>query len=156
MWSRKILSVTRTVKTGLFIHPISSYQDKNIEEHILNLAFYETNEYIKIIDKFSKTKSLPQIPSTFSFSPGWTKYSANLALSLIYNKIKLFNFRYINGHSKQVVYPQDETLIFDVETLVQHNKRPVIAVALSRTAWYNNEKCLINASSYRKFQSYIL
>lgn len=82
-WSRNILSATRTVKTGLFTHPSSSYRDKNIEEHSLNLAIDETNEYIKIIEKFSKIKSLPEIPSTFSFSPGWTKYTANLAISLI-------------------------------------------------------------------------
>jgi len=31
--------------------------------------------------------------------------------------------------------PQDEALVFDVETLVQHNNRPVIAVALSQAAW---------------------
>lgn len=33
-------------------------------------------------------------------------------------------------------YPKDEALIFDVETLVLSQNRPIIAVAASSEAWY--------------------
>ena len=37
---------------------------------------------------------------------------------------------------KQVEYPDDDALVFDVETLVLHQNCPVIAIAASSTAWY--------------------
>ena len=44
----------------------------------------------------------------------------------------------MNGkeETRQVEYPDDETLVFDVETLVLHENCPVIAVAASSTAWF--------------------
>ena len=36
----------------------------------------------------------------------------------------------------QVDYPREDTLVFDVETLVLHENCPVIAVAASSTAWF--------------------
>jgi len=36
----------------------------------------------------------------------------------------------------KIDYPTDEILVFDVETLVLEENRPVIAIALSSDAWY--------------------
>jgi len=46
----------------------------------------------------------------------------------------------VNGKevTRQVEYPDDETLVFDVETLVLHENCPVIAVAASSTAWFED------------------
>jgi hypothetical protein len=46
----------------------------------------------------------------------------------------------VNGKevTRQVEYPDDETLVFDVETLVLHENCPVIAVAASSTAWFDH------------------
>ncbi len=37
----------------------------------------------------------------------------------------------------QVDYPDDDALVFDVETLVLNGNCPVIAVAASATAWFD-------------------
>ena len=36
----------------------------------------------------------------------------------------------------KIDFPTDEILVFDVETLVLEENRPVIAIALSSDAWY--------------------
>ena len=40
------------------------------------------------------------------------------------------------GETESVLYPNDDILVFDVETLVSDNNRPVIAVAMSSKAWF--------------------
>ena len=36
---------------------------------------------------------------------------------------------------KRVYFPEDDVLIFDVETMVKHNNIPIMAVAASSEAW---------------------
>ena len=47
--------------------------------------------------------------------------------------------------TKPVDYPDEEALVFDVETLVLHENCPVIAVAVSSTAWFVDAFILIPA-----------
>ena len=45
---------------------------KNIEEHFINIARKQTNEYLKLISKLTNN-NIPEIPSMFQLTTGWTK-----------------------------------------------------------------------------------
>ena len=46
---------------------------KNIEEHFKIIAHKYTDKYIKITSMLISVDKLPEIPTNFNFSPGWTK-----------------------------------------------------------------------------------
>ncbi len=90
----------------------------NIEEHFENIGNKLTKNYLKLLSSLSST-NLPKKPDNFVLSPGWTRYDP------------------LTNKTTKVAYPQDDALIFDVETLVKHQNRPVMAVAASTNAWYS-------------------
>lgn len=53
---------------------------------------------------------------TFS---GWTKYCTD------------------TGEAQKVYFPEENVLIFDVETCVNHGHNPIIATALGKSSWYS-------------------
>ncbi|MES1905889.1 MAG: hypothetical protein MHPSP_003255, partial [Paramarteilia canceri] len=54
----------------------------------------------------------PPIPTLWSTKPGWTKYSKNGMV--------------------QVPYPDEDAMVFDIETMVKFSNIPVMAVALAK------------------------
>lgn len=46
---------------------------QNINEHINNISYEQAKTYLKLLNYFSNQR-LPQIPTSFKFEPGWTKY----------------------------------------------------------------------------------
>ena len=52
------------------------------------------------------------------------------------NKNKFCRYDKKTGEIKKVYYPFEKILVFDVETLVLDNNRPVIAAAMSSDAWF--------------------
>jgi DNA polymerase gamma 1 len=90
---------------------------QNIEEHFLNIGRKQLDKYLKLISQFANS-DLPSMPKNFNFSPGWTKYDS------------------LNNEIKKVDYPDDDALVFDVESLVLYQNCPVMAVAVSPNAWY--------------------
>lgn len=44
----------------------------NIDEHITHIARQQTDVYSKLMTHFSFAE-VPEMPSEFSFEPGWTK-----------------------------------------------------------------------------------
>ncbi len=46
---------------------------ENIEEHFKIIAHKYTDKYVKIMSMLISINELPEMPTTFNFSPGWTK-----------------------------------------------------------------------------------
>lgn len=88
----------------------------NIEEHFLNIGRKQLDNYLRLISQFANSE-IPSMPSNFNFGPGWTKYDSS------------------NNEYKKVDYPDDDALVFDVESLVLYQNCPVMAVAVSSNAW---------------------
>ena len=60
---------------------------------------------------------LPPLPRRWLYKAGWTKYDS--ATKKCY----------------AVDFPEDRTLVFDVEVLMSEGSYPTLAVAASQTAW---------------------
>lgn len=93
---------------------IPKLQGENIDEHFKNIALQISRPYFDIAEKLSSF-DLPELPKTWQFKAGWTKYTSS-------------------GWEK-VEYPDEDGLVVDVEVSVTHGNIPVIATAVSPTAW---------------------
>ena len=98
-------------------------QGDNIDMHFQNVAKEQAGQYFSGLYDLITT-DLPQMPSGKYWSnvPGWTKY--------IYdddNCLKCF----------PVQYPEERAIVFDCEVLVSKSEMPVMAVAVSKNAWYS-------------------
>jgi len=93
-----------------------TFQGKNIEDHFKKIAEEQSSPYRNLVNKQVAAKT-PEIPEKWSTAAGWTKYEA--------------------GHEpKQVPFPDEESMVFDIEECMQSGLGPTLAVALSPTAWY--------------------
>ncbi|KAJ8029029.1 DNA polymerase subunit gamma-1 [Holothuria leucospilota] len=90
---------------------------KNIDDHFKVLAMSQSNDHRKLA-KFLAENPLPPMPKEWSYSSGWTAYLAD-------------------GTMKAVDFPDDKTLIFDIESCVMEGNYPTLAVAASPTTWYS-------------------
>ncbi len=90
----------------------------NIDEHFMHIGYKLNNKYFKLLACLSSS-NLPDKPANFELSPGWTRYDRS------------------TKQTTKVAYPEDDALVFDVETLVKFQNRPVLAVAASANAWYS-------------------
>lgn len=88
----------------------------NIDEHFKMLATKQTKPYFEQAELVANM-SLPPRPRKWVFRKGWTKYDP------------------ITGTCVEVVYPEDEALVFDVEVLMSEGNFPTLAVAVSPKAW---------------------
>ncbi|KAI0208026.1 DNA polymerase subunit gamma-1 [Lamellibrachia satsuma] len=82
------------------------------------LATKQTKPYFEQAELVANM-SLPPRPRKWVFRKGWTKYDP------------------ITGTCVEVVYPEDEALVFDVEVLMSEGNFPTLAVAVSPKAWYS-------------------
>ena len=89
---------------------------RNVNEHFVNVARKQIEPYLSLAGDLAKA-TLPQMPKKWRFSAGWTKYDEN--------------------GTTTVPYPDETSLVLDVEVCVRESERPVMATAVSRTHWYS-------------------
>ena len=90
----------------------------NIDEHFCQIAELQSKAYFEKAQLLAGLHLSP-IPDEWSFSAGWTKY--------VYSDQGLI--------TSPVDVPGEDALVFDVEVCVNEGPFPVLAVAVSATAW---------------------
>ncbi|CED83342.1 Mitochondrial DNA polymerase gamma, catalytic subunit [Phaffia rhodozyma] len=94
-------------------------QGQNIAEHFHNLGVEQSEPFLSLAETLSQSTVLA-VPSHFPVVSGWSKYDAE------------------KNTWSQVSYPEGEhMLVFDVEVLYKIHPYPVLATAVSPTAWYS-------------------
>ncbi|ODV88860.1 hypothetical protein CANCADRAFT_32312 [Tortispora caseinolytica NRRL Y-17796] len=91
-------------------------QGRNIAEHFQNIGKNASEPYRSIASDFARAE-LPPIPISWLFEPGWHKYTPD-------------------GKPEPVPYPDEDAIVFDTEVLYKICPYPVMATAVSKTAWY--------------------
>ena len=95
----------------------------NIKQHFDQIAKQQTEKYVKNLLELTQNK-IPAKPnaSFWQQKAGWTKYVRNDEGAIVIQPIKT---------------PDSGALVFDCEVLVKHSDIPIIAVAVSKDAWYS-------------------
>ncbi|KAI9139245.1 DNA polymerase family A-domain-containing protein [Paraphysoderma sedebokerense] len=96
---------------------LSKLQGRNLQEHFDNIGNFTSEPYLDFAKSFVKSL-IPPKPSNWIRQPGWTRYHSD-------------------GRTESIPYPDDEALVFDVETAFKISKFPIIAVAMSSKYWYS-------------------
>ncbi|XP_075555319.1 DNA polymerase gamma, catalytic subunit tam [Dermacentor variabilis] len=90
----------------------------DLEEHFLELGRRYSKDYRLAAEALS-AMTLPRLPPRWNFAPGWTKY-------------------HNDGRDAIVVdYPDETSLVFDVEVCVREGHFPTLATAASGDCWYS-------------------
>lgn len=89
----------------------------NISEHFWKISENQIKDYRMLIDELISSP-IPSVPKEWSYHPGWTKY-------------------YHTGKVEHVEYPNETTMVLDVEVCSKWGHVPVIATLLSSDAWYS-------------------
>lgn len=90
-------------------------EGKNIEEHFYNIGESQSAPYRKLL--LELISNIPKVPEEWAFQSGWTKYSDNGA--------------------ERVDFPDDDSIVFDVEVCCSEGDLPTMATAVSTKAWYS-------------------
>lgn len=90
----------------------------DLEEHFLELGRRYSADYRLAAETLSQTR-LPPLPPQWNFAPGWTKYT--------------------NGGKDMTMvdFPDETSLVFDVEVCVNEGHFPTLATAASADCWYS-------------------
>lgn len=90
----------------------------DLEEHFLELGRRYSVDYKLAAETLSETR-LPAFPPLWNFAPGWTKYT--------------------NGGKDMTMvdYPDETSLVFDVEVCMKEGHFPTLATAASGECWYS-------------------
>ncbi|KAH3679690.1 hypothetical protein WICPIJ_008566, partial [Wickerhamomyces pijperi] len=95
---------------------LPSLQGKNLDEHFRKLALFSSRDYLNQAKTLSNVK-LPPKPDKFLLKSGW--------------------YRYQEGkYPTPVAYPEEDALVFDVETQYKVSHYPILGIAASEKAWY--------------------
>ena len=89
----------------------------NLMNHLLTIGENQTEPYKKFL-KNLLSSNIPEMPSSWVFSEGWTKY-------------------YPDGKTATVPHPDCDALVFDVEVCVNQGQQPTLATAVSKKYWYS-------------------
>ena len=95
--------------------PLPPLHGKNIEEHFYKISQEIVKPYVQMLENF--LGNIPPRPKTWVMQRGWVKYDHQ------------------SGKYYGVEGPSDDVLLFDVETMVPLNNIPIMATAVSNTAW---------------------
>lgn len=119
-------SMPNSVGKEDIVFDIPKLEGKNIDQHFRYLGKKYSETYRTMANDIivNGQKIVENMPKNWSYSPGWTRYSPIEG----------------GGHTmKQVSYPLESTLIFDVETCMNDTVEhaPTMAVAVSTEAWYS-------------------
>lgn len=90
----------------------------NIDEHFREIAEEQSKPYFEKAQWLAES-NLSVMPEEWSFSPGWTKYEC----------------RGESVDQTPVAFPEEDAMIFDIETCVKEGPFPTLAVAVSPNAW---------------------
>lgn len=93
------------------------FEGKDIEEHFLKIATDQSQSYLKLINSLCDMKTVPEFPSEWSTSTGWTFYHKN--------------------GPRSVPYPNEAAMIFDIEVCMKAGSAPTLACALGMNGWYS-------------------
>ena len=96
--------------------PLPPLYGANIDEHFHAIATQQTLPYRQCAEELASA-SLPPQPDQWIMREGWTKYD------------------FVNKKCYAVDYPDEHSVILDVEVLVSGGNYPAIATAASATAW---------------------
>lgn len=96
---------------------LPSFEGKDIEEHFLKIATDQSQSYLKLIDSLCEMKTVPDFPSEWSTSTGWTFYHKN--------------------GPRSVPFPNEAAMIFDIEVCMKAGSAPTLACALGTNGWYS-------------------
>ena len=90
---------------------------KNIGEHFERIGRELTSQYFALAEHMSNTMThLPPKPRQWLYKPGWTLYK-------------------VDGTTENVVCPEEDVVVFDVEVCMQAGNVPILATAVSKRAW---------------------
>lgn len=92
-------------------------EGKDIEEHFLKIATDQSGCYHKLINSLCDMKNVPELPSEWSTSTGWTFYHKN--------------------GPRSVPYPNETAMVFDIEVCMKAGSAPTLACALGTNGWYS-------------------
>ena len=92
-------------------------EGSNIDEHFRAIARQQLAPYLPLVNTLCDSSILPTMPTTWSYSPGWTKYEG--------------------GKCIPVACPDSDALVLDVEVCVTEGPIPTMATAVSPTCWYS-------------------
>ncbi|CAI7469804.1 CFC_collapsed_G0052290.mRNA.1.CDS.1 [Saccharomyces cerevisiae] len=109
LWGKK------TLITDPISFPLPPLQGRSLDEHFQKIGRFNSEPYKSFCeDKFTEMVARP---AEWLRKPGWVKYVPGMA-------------------PVEVAYPDEELVVFDVETLYNVSDYPTLATALSSTAWY--------------------
>ncbi|KAG4304903.1 hypothetical protein PORY_001578 [Pneumocystis oryctolagi] len=91
-------------------------QGKNLDEHFYRIAMEVSEPYLSYSKQFASI-TLPIKPNSWVIRSGWTKYNSD-------------------GTTKPIEYPNERSMVFDVEVLYKDSPFAVIACAATENAWY--------------------
>lgn len=89
----------------------------NIQSHVQELSERQASKYRSLLNSLALA-TFPPIPDKWIFEAGWTCYKVGL-------------------EPQRVEYPDEDALHFDAEVCVRASFAPVLATAVSPTAWYS-------------------
>lgn len=89
-----------------------------LDEHFHKIGLQSSHPYLSMAELFlAENVQLPTKPDKWIFKPGWTRYEP--------------------GKKPQSVdFPQEDELVFDVETMYKQTQYSCLATAVSPKAWY--------------------
>ncbi|XP_075723040.1 DNA polymerase gamma, catalytic subunit tam [Rhipicephalus microplus] len=90
----------------------------DLDEHFAELGRRYSKDYRLAAEALS-SNPLPQQPPHWNFAPGWTKYTND------------------GKEAVEVDYPDETSLVFDVEVCMREGHFPTLATAASGDCWYS-------------------
>lgn len=100
---------------------LPTLQGSNIDEHFHRIGADVAQPWLSLAKDLASSE-LPPKPDCWNLQSGWTKYVYQTDGSSYYH---------------QVDAPEEEALVFDVETMPPYHPYAIMACAASKTAWYS-------------------
>ncbi|KAK3847923.1 MAG: DNA polymerase family A-domain-containing protein [Linnemannia gamsii] len=111
LWGKEAIPVPNTT------FPVPPLRGATIEDHFYNIGKLDSQVYLDLAKRFVEFPVNFSPPKEWVLQEGWTRYGND-------------------GSVTRVDYPRDRVFTFDVETVPNLSKYPVMACALSEEAWY--------------------
>lgn len=112
-------SKTKSSQSDWFVKLLADFpslEGNSLDDHFRSIANAQIQPYLAALKDFCQSQ-VPSKPSEWRRSPGWTRYGSDFP----------------NGAS--VEFPNESALVFDCEVSVKVGQNPIVAVALSPSAW---------------------
>ena len=90
---------------------------EDVDSHFKALANKQMAPYTHHAETLVVMPKCPPKPNHWIYKPGWTRYDPE------------------RGRAYSVPCPQEDAIVFDVETLVTQRNVPVLATAVTPKAW---------------------